>query len=115
MKLDRRARFVHAFAVAAVAVVAMCAAASAAARDNVYWSVGVAAAPGVTIGAGNYRPPVYVAPAPVYYAPAPVYYEPAPVYYVRPAPVYYGPTAYYYGGHHHNHKWKSKRKHWKHG
>jgi hypothetical protein len=113
MKLDRRTRVVHAFAVAAVAVVAMCAAASAAARD-VYWSVGVAAAPGVTVGVGNHRP-VYYAPAPVYYAPAPVYYEPAPVYYVRPAPVYYGPTVYYYGGHRHNHKWKSKRKHWKHG
>ena len=72
---------------AAVGVVALAAVGTAAqARDNVYWSVGVDAAPGVSIGVGNTRP-VVVAPAPVYVAPAPVYVAPRPVY-VAPAPVY---------------------------
>ena len=99
MKLIR----LHYLAVAALAITALGAAATAQARD-VYWSVGVQAAPGVTLGVGNVRP-VYLAPAPVYLAPAPVYYAPAPVYYVRPAAVYYGPVVY----HSHKHKWKSKR------
>ncbi|HZY16042.1 MAG TPA: hypothetical protein VFE74_05405 [Ramlibacter sp.] len=70
---------------------------SAQARDNVYWSIGVNAAPGVAVGVGNHRPyvvapaPVYVAPPPVYVAPQPVYLAPRPVYYA-PAPVYYGPS-----------------------
>lgn len=80
---------------AGVALAALGAAGAAQARGDVYWSVGVHAAPGVTIGVGNARP-VYYAPAPVYVAPAPVYYAPQPVYYVRPAPVYYS-TGYYYG------------------
>lgn len=107
----------------AAALVALAAAGTAAqARDNVYWSVGIDAAPGVSIGLGNTRPvivappvyvapaPVYVAPHPVYVAPQPVYVAPQPVYYVRPAPVYYGYG--YYGhpgrgkhrhrGHHHH-------------
>ena len=90
-----------------MALAALGAAASAQARD-VYWSVGVQAAPGVTLGVGNARP-VYVAPAPVYVAPAPVYLAPAPVYY-SPAPVYYGPVVYRVG-HRHNHKWKGHRPH----
>lgn len=74
---------------AAVAALAM-GAAAAQAGSSVYWSVGVNAAPGVTLGVGN-APPVYMAPAPVYYAPPP------PVVYVRPAPVYYdyGPAYVY--------------------
>jgi hypothetical protein len=87
------------------------------ARDNVYWSVGIDAAPGVSIGVGNARP-VYVAPAPVYVAPAPVYVRPAPVYYaepvyyVRPAPVYYAQPVYGYG-HPGKHKgWHKKHRHW---
>jgi hypothetical protein len=74
---------------AAIALVALAAAGTAAqARDNVYWSVGIDAAPGVTLGIGNTRP-VVVAPAPVYIAPRPIVIAPAPVYYVQPAPVYY--------------------------
>ncbi len=105
---------------AGMALVAAAAAPAAQARDNVYWSVGVDAAPGVSIGVGNARP-VYVAPQPVYVAP-PVYaqpaysgnyypnndypnnyyVQPAPVYsappvYVRPAPVYYSAPPVYYG------------------
>lgn len=79
---------------------------SAQARD-VHWSVGIQAAPGITVGIGNSRP-VYYAPAPVYVAPAPVYYAPPPVvytaprYYVQPAPVYYGPPVRH--GHRHKHR-----------
>lgn len=80
---------------AAAAVMAL-AAGSAQARD-VYWNVGIDAAPGVSIGVGNHRP-VYVAPAPVYY-PAPVYVA-QPRYYVQPAPVYYQPAPVYYGPRH---------------
>lgn len=89
------------------------------ARDNVYWSLGVHAAPGVTVGVGNHRPvvvapPVYVQPAPVYVQPAPIYVPPPRVvypqsYYVQPAyPVYY--QGGYHGGHHkHKHKHHHKR------
>ena len=96
----------------AVALAAFAGAAQA--RDNVYWSVGIAAAPGVAIGVGNVRPvvvapaPVYVAPAPVYVAPAPVYIAPAPVYYAQPAPVYYGSYYAHPGkrkGHKHHRHW----------
>src|SRR5690606_40479710 len=86
---------------------------SAQARD-VHWSVGIHAAPGVTVGIGNSRP-VYVAPAPVYYGPPPVYYTPAPVvysaprYYVQPAPVYYGPR------HKHHRHQGHKHRHGRHG
>jgi hypothetical protein len=84
-------KFSRAFAVAA-ALAAL--ATTAQARDNVYWSLGIDAAPGVSLGVGNHRPvvvapaPVYVAPPPVYVAPRPVLVAPQPVYYVRPAPVY---------------------------
>lgn len=110
-----RSVFAGAAAVAALAVLA-----SAPARaSDVYWSVGVQAAPGVTIGATN-APPVYYQPAPVYVRPAPVYVQPQPVYYVRPAPVVvYQPAPIfgtrYYGvppGHGH---WKHKNKHRGHG
>ena len=91
---------------------------AAQARDNVYWSLGVEAAPGVTLGLGNTRP-VYVAPAPVYVAPAPVYVAPrpvvvhaAPVYYARPAPV----VVEYHDGHRGKHKGHKKHhrhhRHW---
>lgn len=78
-------------AVAGLSLASLGGASVAQARDNVYWSVGVNAAPGVVLGVGNHRP-VYAAPQ-VYYQPAPVYVQPAPVY-VQPAPVYY-PQAYY--------------------
>ena len=98
-------------ALAAAAVVALAGAGTAAhARDNVYWSVGIDAAPGVSIGVGNARP-VYVAPAPVYVAPAPVYVVPQPVYYAAPAPVYYAPVYVHPGKRkgwhkkHHRHGW----------
>lgn len=101
---------------AACAALALLAAAGAAqARDNVYWSVGIEAAPGVTLGVGNHRP-VLVAPAPVYVAPQPVYVAPPPVlvyprsYYVQPAPVYYASGPVYYGK---PKKWK-KHRHWHH-
>jgi hypothetical protein len=105
MKLIR----LHYAAVAAVAFAAIGAASSAQARD-VYWSVGVHAAPGVTIGAGNYRP-VYVAPAPVYYAPPPVYVAPAPVYYAPPPRVVYAPVVYHRGPVHHHHRGKGHGRH----
>ena len=94
---------------------ASCALASGAAdaRSNVFWSIGINAAPvGVAVSNGPiYQPaPVYYEPAPVfYYEPAPVYYEPAPVYVqprvvYRQAPVVVAPRPYYgvapvvYGG-----------------
>ena len=85
---------------AAAGLVALAAVGTAAqARDNVYWSLGVEAAPGVSLGVGNVRP-LYVAPRPLVIAPAPVYY-------VRPAPVYYG-----YGPHYsHPGKHKGHHKH----
>lgn len=111
-------KFSRFLAAAGLMLAALGGASVAQARDNVYWSVGVQAAPGVSVGVGNHRP-VVVAP-PVYYAPAPVYVQPAPVYvqprvyypqayYVQAAPAY--PVYYdgYYGkGHKHKHK---KHKH----
>jgi hypothetical protein len=104
---------------AVVAVVASAALGTAAqARDNVYWSLGVEAAPGVSVGVGNTRPvvvapaPVYLAPQPVYVAPRPVYVQPAPVI-VRTAPVYYAEPVIVRPGkhkgwnkkHHRHHHW----------
>lgn len=96
---------------AGLALAALGAASVAQARDNVYWSVGVQAAPGVTLGVGNHRPyaaPVYVQPAPVYVQPAPVYMPPQQVYYpqnyyVQPAPVYVQPYPVYRAGYHRPH------------
>jgi hypothetical protein len=100
---------------AAAALVALAAVGSAAqARDNVYWSIGVDAAPGVSLGVGNTRPvyvqpaPVYIQPAPVYVAPQPVYVAPRPVVLVRPAPVYYEPV-YVRPGKHKRHR---HHRHW---
>jgi hypothetical protein len=103
---------------------------SAHARDNVYWSVGVDAAPGVSVGVSNHRQPVYVQPQPVYVAPQPVYVQPqtvyvqpqsiyaqprviypGPVYYVQPTPVYYGPPGHWKHGHGHGHGHGGR--HWK--
>jgi len=79
---------------ASVALLGLMATGLAQARgDNVYWSLGVQAAPGVAVGVSNARP-VVVAPQPMYVQPAPVYVQPAPVY-VRPAPVYAPPPAVY--------------------
>lgn len=103
-------------AAAALAFAALGTASVAQARDNINWSVGINAAPGVVIGASNgyYAPPVYVQPqtyypsnvypSSYYVQPAPVYVQPAPIYY-RPAPVYYGygPTVYIGGGGHRHH------------
>ena len=84
---------------------------AAQARSDVFFSLGVQAAPGVSVGVSN--APVMVAPAPVYVAPQPVYVQPAPVYMappvvVRPAPVIYAPARVYYGGpgwrHGHGHR-----------
>ena len=103
---------------ALVALLALGAAGLAQARSDVYWSVGVHAAPGVTLGVGNVGPvyapaPVYVAPQPVYVAPPPVvYYRPAPVYYGA-APVYYNAAPVYYGHRHGRHKHR-KHGHWHH-
>ena len=99
---------------AAAGLVALAAVGTAAqARDNVYWSLGVEAAPGVSLGVGNVRPayvapPVYIAPQPIYVAPRPVVITPAPVYYARPAPVYYGYGPYY--GHPGKHKGHDKHR-----
>jgi hypothetical protein len=99
-----------------VTAAALLAAAGAQARDNVYWSVGIEAAPGVTLGVGNTRP-VVVAPAPIYMAPQPIYVAPQPVvvyprgYYVQPAPVYYAGGPVYYAK---PKKWKKHHHGWRH-
>jgi len=116
----------------AVAALGLAAAGGAQARD-VYWSVGIDAAPGVSVGVGNSRPvivqpaPVYVAPPPVVYAPPPqVVYAPAPqvVYpagYLAARPVIVqGPVYRAYGGHYHGQHWRAhggrghggKHRHW---
>jgi len=66
------------------AVVAAAALGGTAHAGQVSWSVGIHAAPGVSIGIGT--GPFVMAPRPVYFAPAPVYVAPAPVY-VAPRPV----------------------------
>lgn len=71
-------------AVTVLGVAALAGAGAAQARDDVFWSIGVAS-PGVQLGVSNARP-VYVQPAPVYVQPAPVVAYPAPVV-VRP-PIY---------------------------
>lgn len=113
------------------ALAAACAAslgvpALAQAGDNVFWSIGVAPAPGVFVGASNAPAPapVWVQPAPVYVAPrpvvvhapvvawpAPVYVQPAPVYVVRPGPGFVPP------GHHkrHDRRWDRDWGHSRHG
>ena len=109
MKFNRSV-YLKAAAATAVALAALGTATVAEARDNVFWSLGIQAAPGVSIGVGNARPvvvaPAYYAAAPVYVAPAPVYYEPAyyagPTVYVGVAPVYGG---YYYWGPGHVRHW----------
>ncbi len=78
---------------ALAAAAALAAAPMAQANGNVFWSVGVVAAPGVTLGVSN-APPVYVQPAPVYMHPRPTVYH-APPRYVMPAPVYTQPHVYY--------------------
>ena len=93
---------------AAAALVALAGAGSVAhARDNVFWSLGVEAAPGVSLGVGNTRP-VYVAPQPVYVAPAPVVVVPRRVY-VEPAPVIYEETVVVRPGHRHG--WHKEHHH----
>jgi hypothetical protein len=94
-------------AAAAFAVLAATAG-TAQARDNVFFSLGIEAAPGVSLGVTNARP-VYVAPQPVYVAPQPVYLAPRPVY-VAPQPVvletgtvYYGHPGRHRGWHKHHH------------
>jgi hypothetical protein len=92
---------------AAVAFLAV-AAGAAHARDNVFWSVGIDAAPGVSVGVSNARP-VYVAPAPVVVAPQPVYVT-RPVVVSRPVVLVEEPV-YYSGRHGHKHKHKHHRHH----
>lgn len=96
-----------------LAGLAMLGLAGAAQARDVYWSVGIDAAPGVSVGVSNHRQvvvapaPVYVAPQPVYVPPPRVYYQPVyqPVY-VQPAPVYYygAPRHYGHGHRHHRHR-----------
>jgi hypothetical protein len=92
-------------AAAFVALTAM--AGSAQARDNVFFSLGVQAAPGVTLGVSNapvVAAPVYVMPQPVYVAPQPVYVAPQPVYVAPAAAVYYGPGRRVGWHRHHGHR-----------
>lgn len=114
----------------AVAALGLAAAGGAQAKD-VYWSVGIDAAPGVSVGVGNHRP-VIVQPAPVYVAPPPVVYAPPPQVVYAPPPavvspgylaarpvIVQGPVYRAYGGHRH-HYWHSRDghghgKHWKKG
>ena len=112
--------------VLAVAALGLAAAGGAQARD-VYWSVGIDAAPGVQVGVGNHRP-VIVQPAPVIVSPPPVIYTQPQVVYTQPQVVY--PRGYLvspvvvqgpvYGGYgHHRHHWRGHGghghggKHWK--
>ena len=87
---------------AAVAFLAL-AAGAAQARDNVFFSVGVEAAPGVSVGVSNVRPAV-IAPAPVVVAPQPVYVAPRPVVVSRPVMVVEEPVYVVPGGHRGHHK-----------
>jgi hypothetical protein len=117
-----RKSLILAFAAAACAL----AAGAAQARTNVFWSIGINAAPiGVAVSNGPvYVPaPVYVEPAPVYVEPAPVY-VPAPVVYApprvvyRPVPVvvgprYYGPSPVVYGGGYGRY-WDARARVWRH-
>lgn len=104
---------------AAVVLAALGTAGVAQARSDVYWSVGINAAPGVVVGASN--APVYTVPAyPVYSAPPVVYSAPAPVVYAAPPVVYtrpyvhprpyVAPVVVYRGGgwghHHHRRDWR---------
>ena len=109
MKLKLSRPLVAAFAALALAGVGT----AAQARDNVYWSLGINAAPGVAVGVGNYAPvypqPVYVAPQPVYVAPPPVYVS-RPAVVVAPAPVWY----YGYGHRGHHRGWEHRHgRHWR--
>jgi hypothetical protein len=86
-------------AVAALALGAFGVATTAHARSDVYFSVGVQAAPGFY----EEPAPVYVQPRPVYIQPRPVYVAPRPIYseppmYAAPTEVYVrpGPPAYEY-------------------
>jgi hypothetical protein len=95
---------------AAVAFVGLAALGTAAqARDNVFFSLGIEAAPGVSVGVTNARPvviapaPVYVAPQPVYVAPRPVYVAPQPVVLVESGPVYRHPGRHRGWHKHHGH------------
>lgn len=96
------------WALAAAAAAILGAPALAHAGDNVFWSIGVAPAPGVYVGASNapvpvitqgpvwvqpFPQPVMVAPRPVYMQ-GPVYVQPAPVYVVRPGPAFVPPGHY---------------------
>jgi hypothetical protein len=88
---------------------------AAQAGDNVFWSVGVDAAPGVSVGVTNTRP-VIVQPAPVYVAPRPVYVAPQPVYVAPPPRVVVVQQPVYREVHEHpgKHKGWHKNKHGKH-
>ena len=116
--------------VLAVAALGLAAAGGAQARD-VYWSVGIDAAPGVSVGVGNSRP-VIVQPAPVYVPPPVIYAPPPQVVYAPPPQVVYpgyyaarpvivqGPVYRAYGGHYHGQHWRAhggrghggKHRHW---
>ena len=113
----------------AVAALGLAAGGGAQAKD-VYWSVGIDAAPGVAVGVGNHRP-VIVQPAPVYVPPTVVYAPPPQVVYAPPPQVVYpgyyaarpvvvqGPVYRAYGGHYHGPHWRGHGghghggKHWK--
>jgi hypothetical protein len=93
---------------AAVALLALTVGAGTAqARDNVYWSLGVDAAPGVSLGVGNTRP-VVIAPQPVYVAPQPVYLAPRPVVVHRPVMLVEPEPVYIERGRHRGHKHKHR-------
>ncbi|HET8744978.1 MAG TPA: hypothetical protein VFM98_05210 [Ramlibacter sp.] len=107
----------HLRPLAAFAFVAL-AAGTAQARDNVTWSVGIEAAPGVSVGATNARPvlvappPVVVAPQPVYVAPRPVVVQRSPVVVVE-QPVHVVPGKH--KGHHKHHHHDRHDRHDRHG
>jgi len=100
-------------AAAALLALAM-GAGTAQARDNVFWSLGVDAAPGVSLGVSNTRP-VVVAPQPVYVAPQPVYVAPRPVVVHRPVVLVQPEPVYIERGRHKGHKHKHRHRGHRHG
>jgi hypothetical protein len=124
MQASRSTSFFPKAAALALGLAGLAATGAAHARDNVHWSVGINAAPGVVVGVGNTRPvivqqPVYVQPQPVYVQPQPVYVQPQTIYSVPPVqytqpqviypagafvqPVVVQRVPIYRGGHHHGH------------
>lgn len=105
-------RWARTAAVWALGAATLAAAGAAQAREDVFWSIGLAS-PGVQLAVGN-APAVVVHPRPVVVQAAPVVYaQPAPVW-VRPAPVRVVPApvavVYPMHGQAHHPRWHGHRR-----